>query len=169
MKRIYLLIGVVLINLTFLACSSSNSKQEYIAEQINITMPDVLNIEYTDEHKGVHGDGQTFGKVEFDETNGKNFVLNIENNQIWNKLPLTENLNLLMYGGEKNNIVYEDEFAQKLGITHMENGYWFFIDRHTQSDCDNKDTDLLDRCSFNFTLAMYNADINTLYYFEFDT
>ena len=32
-----------------------------------------------------------------------------------------------------------------------------------------KDVDLFERSSFNFTLAIYDTDTNTLYYFELDT
>lgn len=168
MKKISIGIGILIFVLMIAGCSTE-SHQDYIAKQINIKMPNVLNIEYMDDHGGFHGDGQKFAKIEFDKTNGQNILMQIENYEKWNKLPLTENLNLIMYGGSKDNIEYTHKFAEKLGIPQIDNGYWLFTDRHTESTYPEKDTELFERHSFNFTLAMYDGDNNTLYYFEFDT
>ena len=168
MKK-YSLITCVLIILLIIAGCSGESNQAYIAEQIKIKMPKALNIEYTDDHSGFHGDGKRFAKIEFDNNNGLNIISQIENSDRWNKMPLTENLNLIMYGGIKNDVEYAYKFAEELGIPEIKNGYWYFLDRHSESTHPEKDTELFDRHSFNFTLSMYDADNNTLYYFEFDT
>lgn len=167
-KRYISIIGVLLMVLLISGCSIE-SNQAYIAKQINIEMLDVLSVEHMDDHGGFHGDGQKFAKIEFDKINGLNILSQIEKDDRWNKLPLTENLNLIMYGGVKDNIEYTDKFAEKLGIPEMKNGYWYFIDRHSESIQPEKDMELFDRHSFNFTLAMYNANDNILYFFEFDT
>jgi len=166
-KKFSLVISVLLLALITDGCSTE-SNQDYIAKQINIEMPDVLNIEYMDDHVGFHGDGQKFAKIEFDNIDGLNILSQIEKDYRWNRLPLTENLNLIMYGGVKDNVEYTDKFTEKLGIPEIKNGYWYFIDRHSESIHPEKDTELFDRHSFNFTLAMYDVD-NTLFYFEFDT
>jgi hypothetical protein len=74
-----------------------------------------------------------------------------------------------MYGGEKDNVGYNYNFAKSFGIPQIKNGYWFFSDRHNKSTSPEKDVDLFERRSFNFTLAIYDIDTNTLYYFELDT
>lgn len=168
MKK-YSLITCVLIILSIIAGCSAKSNQAYIAEQIKIKMPKALNIEHADDHGGFHGDGKRFAKIEFDDNNGLNIISQIENSDRWNEVPLTENLNLIMYGGTKNNVEYGYRFAEKLGIPEIKNGYWHFNDRHSKSTNPESDIGLFDRNSFNFTLSMYDADNNTLYYFEFDT
>ncbi|HHX23158.1 MAG TPA: hypothetical protein GX723_03965 [Thermoanaerobacterales bacterium] len=87
----------------------------------------------------------------------------------WQKLPLSENVHLIIYGGEKDNVGYNYNFAKSFGIPQIKNGYWFFSDRHNKSTSPEKDVDLFERRSFNFTLAIYDIDTNTLYYFELDT
>ena len=49
-------------------------------------------------------------------------------------------------------------------IPKIENGYYFFKDR--QAD---KDKEILDRYSFNFTVAVYDNDNNKMYFCELDT
>lgn len=49
-------------------------------------------------------------------------------------------------------------------MSKVENGYWFFNDRNNQ-----KSLELLERSSFNFTLAIFDADTNILYVYELDT
>lgn len=168
MKKSCLVICILMIAIVVIGCSLE-SNQNYIAKQIKIEMPDILNIEHMDDHSGFHGDGEKFAKIEFDNNNGLNILSQIENSNRWNEMPLTENLNLIMYGGIKDNVEYAYSLAKKSGISEIKNGYWHFTDRHSESTHPEKDTELFDRHSFNFTLAMYDVDNNTLYYYEFDT
>lgn len=54
-------------------------------------------------------------------------------------------------------------------IPEVENGYWFFYDRHCESMDLSSDASIHQRSSWNFTLAVYDADTKMLYYFELDT
>lgn len=168
MKKYKLIICLSISIMAITGCSMESNK-DYIAKQIKIEIPHVLNIEHMDDHGGFHGDGQRFAKIEFDKNNGSNIISQIEKSEIWNEMPLTENLNTIMYGGVKDNVEYTDKFAEKFGIPEIENGYWYFIDRHSKSTQPKSDIELLNRHSINFTLSMYDRDNNTLYYFEFDT
>lgn len=167
MKKFSLIIGVSIL-LMIVGCSAK-SNQNYIAKQINITIPDTLSIEQTDDHGGFHGDGKRFAKIEFDKENSLKVLSQIEKGGRWKKMPLTENLNLIMYGGVKNNIEYGYKLAKEFGIPEIKNGYWCFIDRHFDSTNTESDTEIFDRYSFNFTISMYDIENNTLYYCEFDT
>ncbi len=74
-----------------------------------------------------------------------------------------------MYGGIKDNTEYAYKLADEFNIPRIENGYWLFIDRHGDSVDNYDDVELFNRHSFNFTLALYDAYENMLYYIEFDT
>ena len=50
-------------------------------------------------------------------------------------------------------------------VPEIRAGFYRLIDRHAQAG----ETDLLGRASLNFTLALYDTDTDTLYYFEMDT
>jgi len=166
----YVLIRIFVLSLLFLSgCSIGSDHEAYMAEQIDLTIPAAENVSYTDGHGGFLGDGETFGKIEFSAANGTEFVSAIEHSEEWNTMPLPENLSLVMYGGERGGTTYGYDFAEEWDIPVIENGYWFFDDRHSESSAPRSDMDLLDRASFNFTLAVYDMDTNTLYYYELDT
>ena len=48
-------------------------------------------------------------------------------------------------------------------------GWYYFYDRHTESLNRNDPSDILERSSFNFDIAIYDADTDTLYYISIDT
>ncbi len=99
----------------------------------------------------------------------KNREQAVENLSSWNKLPLSENLNLIMYGGEREGVTYNYNLAEKAKIPEVENGYYCFLDRHSTSKDNRDDSELFHRNSFNFSLAVYDSAIDMMYYFEFDT
>ena len=87
----------------------------------------------------------------------------------WNKLPLSENLNIAMYGGEKDGVIYGYELANEAHMPKIENGYYIFEDRHSESNDGKDDAGLLGRHSFNFSIAVYDCDTDKMYFFKFDT
>ena len=50
-------------------------------------------------------------------------------------------------------------------VPEIREGYYRLIDRHAQAG----ESDILDRHSFNFTLALYDTETDTLYFCELDT
>lgn len=91
----------------------------------------------------------------------------------WKKLPLDETLTAFVYGtrGEdwsKGPYLPETSGGQPM-FPKIENGYYFFLDRHKDS-LNPEDTEgLLDRASINCTIALYDTDTDTLYFCEYDT
>ncbi len=167
-NRIALAIVVIISAYALLGCSVK-SDEKYIEEQIGINIPEPENISYVDEHGGFHGDGHIFAKVEFLAKDKETILNELKENSKWRELPLSENLNLFMYGGMRDGTSYGYNIAGELGIPKIENGYWYFFDRHSESIDASSDTKLFNRFSFNLTIAMYDADTNILYYVEFDT
>ena len=141
--------------------------KEYIKQEIFVDVSG-CNIEIdNDGHGGFLGDGDYYVKLDC-----SNDYVNI-NNQIkeWKQLPLTNNLDYMMYDREDTeNITYVgDGIANVLGIPKIKNGYYKFIDRHREAVDPTNDSALFDRYSYNFTLALYDLDTNILYYYELDT
>lgn len=114
-----------------------------------------------DSHGGFHGDGETYMVLQFrDETQ-----FSVPESPFWHALPLTENLRSVLYG---NNIMLTDD-AGNPRVPEIENGFYFFCDRHSESTDPTDDAGLFSRSSLNFTLAVYDSDTCTLYYYEQDT
>ena len=129
------------------------------------TKKDFLVVEELDTHGGFQGEGSHY--LILDCSHNKAKALEIVKD--WNKLPLSENLNYIMYGEVKDGLTYGYELAKEAHIPKIENGYYIFKDRHPESNDSKDDTELLDRYSYNFLIAIYDCDTNRMYYFKFDT
>ena len=55
------------------------------------------------------------------------------------------------------------------GAEGVEEGFYYFYDRHSQSQDPFDDSELHQLYSWNFTLAVYDSKNERLYYYEFDT
>ena len=74
----------------------------------------------------------------------------------WHPLPLTEELSQVLWGGS----------PLCAGIPEVEKGWYFFYDAQGHPYIEQS---LFSRSSFNFTLAVYDSESHTLYYFQLDT
>ena len=129
------------------------------------TKKDFSVIEELDTHGGFQGEGSYY--LILDCSDNKQKALEIIED--WNKLPLSENLNIAMYGGKKDGIAYGYELAKEAHMPKIENGYYMFKDRQSKGNDSKDDTHLLKRSSFNFLIAVYDCDTDKMYYFKFDT
>jgi hypothetical protein len=89
--------------------------------------------------------------------------------QGWRPLPLSESLQVAMYGGTVGEITYGYEFAEDAHWPAIQNGVYKFVDRHFEAKDPADETAFLYRYSFNFSIAAYDFDTDTLYYFEYDS
>lgn len=144
-----------------------NPMSEHLADKkhFSFSKNDFLVVDELDTHGGFHGDGSYYLILDCSENKAKA----LENISDWEKLPLSENLNLIMYGGEKDGVTYRYNLAEEAKMPYVKNGYYCFKDRHSESKNPNDDSELFDRYSFNFSLAVYDIDTDTFYYFDFDT
>lgn len=136
------------------------SHHEYVQKLSGLDISGSTIIAAEDTHGGFHGDGELI--VKFDCTQIADFVA--EQMVDWKTLPLTGNLQSLMYGGE-----HRIGIADSMGIPELTNGYYFFWDRHSESTDPTSDSELNDRHSWNFTVLLYDAEHSQLYLIEFDT
>lgn len=166
MKRVSILLLFVILLLS--GCGKGNV-QEDVSKAIGIDVSKGTILTESDSHGGFHGDGMSVIHITFDE----DAVLDeIENNDYWNELPLSENITALVYGISDDTSTIGPYLTDENGntiIPEIQNGYYYFYDRHSESKDPYSDENVLARASFNFTLALYDSDNNVLYYVEFDT
>lgn len=143
------------------ACSIGTQTYDYFG----FSKKDFAVVEEQDTHGGFLGDGSYY--LILDCSNNTEAALEIVDS--WNSLPLSENLGLIMFGGEKSGVSYGYNLSEEAHIPEIENGYYCFRDRHSEAKDSSNDSELFSRASFNFSLAMYDSDTNIFYYFEFDT
>ena len=159
MRKIIYSILIAIIIFTITGCMSL-STIEYIKLETNIDISKCNILIDNDGHGGFLGDGEYFVKADC-SNDSKNMLNQIS---FWNELPLPEDIQLIMYGGEKDGINYQYKFADKVGIPEIKNGVYLFVDRHIQSD-----KSFLNRSSYNFTVVLYDKDFDTFYYYEYDS
>ena len=168
MKKI-LIISIILLTflIIFNGCKSENN-QINISKAIGVDVSTGSEISNYDVH-GFFGDGTTCIKLSFSD----NTCLNqIKENLSWHALPLSDNLFTLIYGtDDRENSVgpYIIDSNSNPLVPKIENGYYYFTDRHSESSNNQDDTDLLKRSSINCTVAIYDMDTNMLYYCTLDT
>lgn len=111
-----------------------------------------------DDHGGFHGDGTTCTILQFSDDT---FLQDIEKADTWQPFPPDDAVNQLLYG----NYLIDPE-TQEPFVPPMKNGYYLLKDRNHEG---NEQPNIMARNSFNFDLAVYDADNRTLYYLEEDT
>lgn len=127
------------------------------------TKKDFSVMEELDTHGGFQGEGSHY--LILDCSGNKQKALEIVKD--WNKLPLSKNLNHIMYGEEDIN--YEIDLAEEAHIPKIVNGYYIFEDSQLEDGDNRYDSELFNRASFNFEIAIYDCDTDRMYYFEYDT
>lgn len=151
-------------------CEQSGYSKTNISKTLGIDISSAEYMTTIDTHGGFFGDGTAHVIVPLE---GSNCLEQIQSNNDWHELPLSENLTAIVYGIKTENasigpyITFDDSGSS--GIPEIENGYYFFLDRHSQSTDPSDDSSVLARASFNLTIAIYDADTDTLHYLELDT
>ena len=156
MKKLFpiLMCGLVLLS----GCGGQRDVFGFFPQEFDV-------LEESDTHGGFLGDGLYVLTLDCAQNRDKALATV----STWKTLPLSENLQLMLYGGERNGTIYGYDLAQEAGIPQIDNGWYRFEDRHDQSKDPADDTTLFNRFSYNFSLAIYDADADRLYYLEFDT
>lgn len=162
------LTAIVLVLGLLLCCGCSSEQSRWSNESISsLTGVDVSKAETRtvinnyDGGKGACYISMTFG----DDA----CLAQIGNNADWNKLPLTDNLTAIVYGTDSAAPYISFDDSKTAAIPLVENGYYFFADRHGDSSDAKNDGDILNRDSISLTVVIYNTDTNTLYYLDLDT
>lgn len=158
-----LLMGLVF--LVVISVTTFQSRDQRKLEQVMGFPPDKESIlVYQDTHRGFHGDGEVYAEVQVSQWD--NILMTSGFVEGWHSGPVSENLSLALYGGERDGVTYGPcgkDLPQK------EDGFWYFQDRASEARDPYSDRDLLDRSAQNFTFALYNPGDSTLYFYELDT
>lgn len=171
MKKFFFVVVLCLLCSTVLsACTVAATEHEILSDALNIDVSTGEIKSFTDTHGGFLGDGTTYAELVFPDDS---FYTTIQNNSKWVSLPLSQELQVVVYGGTRQNgeswqPFVRDENGNPL-IPTIFNGYFFFKDRQAGIGKEQDDSMLFQRYSMNFILAIYDADTQTLYYYKYDS
>lgn len=154
----------IVILLLFMYIFAQSTPQGYVSKYLGIDCSRGIANEYIETHGGFLGDGDTFIEIQF---LNNDFEKRICESEGWNKLPLTENLEIIIHGVSDEE---RDREPRVVGeIPEIKNGYYYFEDRYYESTDKYDDSEVFERYSYNYTIAIYDADTMILYYCEEDT
>lgn len=162
MKKFRLSIILVSVLLFFiLAGCTTNASEEY-KEITGIDFSDYKPLSVYDTHGGFHGDGL---KCEIYDCSKTDIENTIKSSHVWKQLPFSTNVETLLYETIGDN---KSDGGNAI-VPEIKNGFYTFYDRHDEAENPRDDTKIFDRGSFNLSLAVFDADNQTLYYLELDT
>lgn len=163
----FLPLGHCLIALLFLL--SLKPIATYISnttEHFGFTKKEFSVMDELDTHGGFLGDGSYY--LILDCSGNKEKALELIKD--WKKLPLSEPMNVEIFGGFRDDgVVYDQGLVTDANIPNIKNGYYLFEDRHSESKDTTNESELFQRASLNFSIAFYDCDTDIMYYFEYDT
>ena len=137
---------------------------DYVSHELNVKVDGKLAKD-NDTHGGFLGDGENLIIIN-NVDNG--FLKQIKDNSEWTSEP-TKLETVLLYGGEYGDMYRSEPVVgfddEKPIIPKIKNAYYYFRDRQT----DEKEKNVLERYSYNFTIAVYDVERKILYYYELDT
>ena len=159
-KALSMIAAMLLIDILY-GCSASVRPDGYLG----FSKQDFTVVDEMDHHGGLHGDWYYYLILDCSD-HTETALKNVEG---WKKLPLSENLDMIMYSREKDDIHYMYNLSEEAHMPEIENGYYYFMDQDSESEELYDDSELLNHYVFNFTLAVYDSDTDIFYYFEFYT
>lgn len=170
------IVAVVILSLAILGILLEPAEKtipiSYISKELRVDVSAGTVQQNQDTHGGFLGDGHCVVELSFSHEDRPALLAEIQKSSFWKPLPLTQNLTYALYGGDfgdgEKSPYFDNEDGQPF-LPEVENGYYFFLDRHSESTHLTDDAPLFSRASYNFTLAIFDLDTNTLYYFEMDT
>ena len=161
MKVLKMFIPIITLCVLLSAC---NSKDNLHAEHFGFETAKFTVVEEEDARGGFLGDG-SYSLVLDCSANSEQAREIVKD---WIPLPFSENLELLMYGGEKDGVEY-GYFSEQANWPEIRNGVYKFVDRNSDAEDPSDDKEILSRGTANFSIAVYDLDSDMLYYFEADT
>lgn len=137
----------------FLPARREGFSPSYLRNELGIDRSDYNVLHEQDSHGGFHGDGLYFVVL---DCSGKTEEMQ-RLTEDWRELPLPPNLHRKLYGGM---LELTDPVGNGL-IEEASDGRYYFNNRHSKAR-DPWDTEIEGKYSYNFSVAVFNRENNTL-------
>ncbi len=147
-----------------LAGCAAKSERQTVADALGLDVAGGTLLAAGDTHGGFHGDGVSCIALSFEDDRLEN---QLAADPAWQPLPMDDTTRALVWGVEDETGSFGPLLADGEGtplIPPADAGYYRLIDRHA-----DQATPILERASFNFTVAVYDAEARVLCYAELDT
>lgn len=156
MKKYTTIMICIFMLLCLVGCQSQKTMTEMISEEIGIGIESGEEIINYSSEETFHGDGEVFYGFQFSSNDLEN---KIKNDDLWKQLPVSSTLEEIL---KKSNF-------ESFSVPEISNGYYFFLDRHSEAIDYYDEEKVLERNSMNYTLAIYDVDTQILYYIRYNS
>lgn len=133
--------------------------------EIELNTDFIVSEEIITGKNGGHNDGTIYQKYELNDEELKEVITSIESNPHWQKGALSEEL--------KEELSHVHSFDSDNPMFEIDNGYYFFKDRHDDAEGDiykfDREVVISNRYSCNYIISALDVENKTLYYFQLDT
>ena len=159
-------VGLLLCLAVFVTAGNDEKKKEWdarnaISERLGgIDCRAAVVLADYDSHGGFHGDGEAFYALKFDNATIRSIF---ESSARWHALPLPDALAHKAEGIGYSLEAREGQIEPRFPA--VENGWFFYEDRYAKQHDKTPPVDFTP----NYTLALFDADSLTLYYYEHDS
>lgn len=134
-------------------------------EAIEINTELIISEEKITGKNGGHNDGTIYQKYELNDEELKEVIASIQDNSHWQKGALSDEL--------KEELTHVDAIDSNNPMFDIDNGYYFFKDRHDQASGDiykfDREVVISNRYSCNYIISALDVENKKLYYFQLDT
>lgn len=134
-----------------------------VERELGLTLEGSRVLQSTDTHGRFLGDGKTLIVLSFEESGAEQIRQQVAAR--WNAMPLSEPLYQAVY--ESDGLIPIPGDGEEAQFPRITDGYWYLEDRQGEDPSDG--SELFSRASFNFTLAIYDCEDDTLYFIQVDT
>lgn len=163
MKKIWFPLTIFASLLMLFSACGAASPQETLSRELDLDLSAGEIISSYDTHSG-NGDGTSCTVLDF---TGHSLAGQLEDASDWTPFPLDSTVQALVYGISEDASSIGPFLTDADGATlvpEIQNGSYRLLDRQTDTE-----EPLLERFSFNFTLALYDTDADRLYVCKLDT
>ena len=170
-KFIVFLVIILAIVITYNVLNKIMNNDFYqLKKIININIPkDSTILKWNDGQAGFHGDGEAYAEIKLTKEGMEKFIIDAEETNKWNSLPLSKDLKIIVYGGNYDGISYDIGKMSKNIPDDIESGIYYFRDRYAEHYTEHIDTNINSRYSYNLTISILDFDASKLYIYELDT
>lgn len=156
--------------LTALREEESREIAAALTEELGIAVP-VGQVQYRYGLDNLEEKGQTLRILELTETQHEEFVAALEaaagEEGPWHAMPMENPVRALLHGGMARVPRFWDDYSTSI-LPPMEEGYWFFLDRHELTEHPYDTEAFLTWDEYHFTLAVYHSEARRIYCFTMD-
>ena len=149
------LLSVMILTLAWQSDSADSLGIDYQSGSLNY---------HSDSHGGFLGDGESLEVYQFPDNS---LEKEITENPDWYPLP-NDTITKILWGMETEE-GQSGPYLVNIHLPQIQQGYYFFLDRHPESTDPHDLSPVLERYSFNFTLALYDQSKQKLYLIKLDT